>query len=502
MLSEPLEQYSAKGRDMTKPLFSGSEWNFQLIDNSMKALEDIAPELKLDIYPNCLEIVSSEQMLDAYASVGLPVMYKHWSFGKKFSREFDLYRKGKTGLAYELVLNTNPCINFLMEENTACTQVLVLAHAAFGHNHFFKNNHLFKQWTDAESIIDYLVFARNYIADCEQRYGQEAVEKTLDAAHALMNHGVNRYGRPAKISLVKEKQRQQEREKYLEEQVNALWRTVPKLNQSEEEVIQPHWLKQPEENLLYFLEKRSPILETWQREILRIVRKIAQYFYPQYQTKVANEGWASFTHYYMMNRLWDQGYIDDGGMLEFIKLHTSVLYQPEYDSKWYNGLNPYYLGFEIFNEIRRICTEPDSEDEVLFPDLVGTNWVDSCIDAVANYRDESFIRQFLSPKTCRKMRLFLLADDSENDYQIQAIHNKEGYRDIRRTLADQYLVDNYFPKIEIIDVDHLGTRKLTLQFHQDKGKKLTKEYSKVVKFIEYLWGFDVELVNQDGDTIG
>lgn len=486
---------------MAKPLFRGSEWDFDLINNSIKALDDIAPELKLNTYPNQIEIVEASQMLDAYASVGLPVMYKHWSFGKKFSREFDLYRKGKTGLAYELVLNTNPCINFLMEENTACTQVLVLAHAAFGHNHFFKNNHLFKQWTDAESIIDYLVFARNYIADCEQRHGYEAVEKTLDAAHALMYHAVNRYGRPAKISLEKEKQRQAEREKFLEEQVNALWRTVPLKQNKQEEDTKSHFLKQPEENILYFLEKRSPVLETWQREILRIVRKIAQYFYPQYQTKVANEGWASFTHYYMMNRLWDQGYIDDGGMLEFIKLHTSVLYQPDYDSKWYSGLNPYYLGFEIFNEIKRICSEPDREDELLFPELVGTNWVDACVDAVANYRDESFVRQFLSPKTCRKMKLFLLADDSENDYTVKAIQDGQGFKQIRKTLADQYLVDNYFPKIEIVDVDHLGTRKLTLQFYQEKGRRLTNEATKVITYIRSLWGFDVELVNQDGDLI-
>lgn len=488
---------------MGKPLFSGSEWKFDLINNAMQALDDIAPELKLNTYPNQLEIVNSEQMLDAYASVGLPVMYKHWSFGKKFSREFDLYRKGKTGLAYELVLNTNPCINFLMEENTACTQVLVLAHAAYGHNHFFKNNHLFKQWTDAESIIDYLVFARNYIAECEQRYGREKVERTLDAAHSLMHYGVNRYGRPAKLSLEKEKRRQAEREKYLQEQVNALWRTLPNSNQhKEEEDTKKQFLKQPEENLLYFLEKRSPILETWQREVLRIVRKMAQYFYPQYQTKVANEGWASFTHYYMMNRLWDQGYLDDGAMLEFIKLHTSVLYQPEFNHKWYSGLNPYYLGFEIFSEIRRICTEPDKEDEDLFPDLVGTNWVDACVDAVANYRDESFIRQFLSPKTCKKMGLFLLGDDSKNDYKVKAIQNEQGFKQIRKSLADQYLIDNYFPKIEIVDVDHLGTRKLTLQFYQEKGRRLTNDAAKVISYIEDLWGFDVELVNQNGELIG
>jgi len=242
-----------------KPLFTGSEWDFELIENTFEALDDIAPELKLDLYPNQIEIITSEQMLDAYASVGLPVMYKHWSFGKKFSEEADMYRKGQRGLAYEIVLNTNPCINFLMEENSAMTQVLVTAHAAYGHNHVFKNNYMFKQWTDAESIIDYLTFSKNFISDCEERYGYDKVERTLDAAHALMTHGVDRYQRPTKLSLVKEREKQEARKEYLQQQVNDLWKTVPKDNKPV--VEDKKFLKEPEENILYFLEKKSPKLE-------------------------------------------------------------------------------------------------------------------------------------------------------------------------------------------------------------------------------------------------
>lgn len=478
-----------------KYLFEGSEWNFELINRTMHELDLIAPELKLDIYPNQLEIITSEQMLDAYASVGLPVMYKHWSFGKQFSRETELYRKGKRGLAYEMVLNTNPTINFLMEENTACTQVLVLAHAAYGHNHVFKNNYLFKQWTDADSIVDYLVFAKNYISECEEKYGFEQVEKTLDAAHALMNHSVDRYNRPAKLSVQKEKERQAERKAYLQQQVNDLWRTVPVNLTSEQK--EEKFLQDSQENILYFLEKKSPKLETWQREILRIVRKLAQYFEPQRETKVLNEGWASFTHYYMMNRLWDKGLLSEGAMLEFYQLHTSVLYQPDFNSPYYSGLNPYYLGFNIFDEIRRVCTNPTAEDKEYFPDLVGTNWVDTCIDAVANYRDESFIRQFLTPTLCRKMGLFLLNDNNKSDYEIKAIHDASGFRKIRSTLADQYLTENYMPKIEIVDVDYNGSRKLTLMYYRTNNRELSNAATAVVKHIETLWGFSVDLVDQD-----
>ena len=136
-------------------------------------------------------------MLDAYASIGMPLFYKHWSFGKHFARNEAIYRAGMQGLAYEIVINSNPCISYIMEENTATMQALVIAHAAFGHNHFFKNNYLFQQWTDADGILDYLDFAKGYIAQCEERYGEAQVERLLDAAHALMSHGVHRYPAPA-----------------------------------------------------------------------------------------------------------------------------------------------------------------------------------------------------------------------------------------------------------------------------------------------------------------
>ncbi|TMP77083.1 SpoVR family protein, partial [Pseudoalteromonas ruthenica] len=106
-------------------------------------------------------------------------------------------------------------------------QALVMAHACYGHNSFFKGNYLFKTWTDASSIIDYLLFAKNYIAQCEQKYGIDEVENLLDSCHALMNYGVDRYKRPQQISLFEEQKRQKEREDYLQSQVNELWRTIP-----------------------------------------------------------------------------------------------------------------------------------------------------------------------------------------------------------------------------------------------------------------------------------
>ena len=118
-------------------------------------------ELGLDVYPNQIEVITAEQMLDAYSSIGMPLFYKHWSFGKHFAQHEALYRAGMQGLAYEIVINSNSHASATSWRRTRrrCRRWCI-AHAAFGHNHFFKNNYLFKQWTDADGILDYLDFAK------------------------------------------------------------------------------------------------------------------------------------------------------------------------------------------------------------------------------------------------------------------------------------------------------------------------------------------------------
>ena len=193
-------------------LYQRADWDFDTIRRIHDAIERVAvDELGLNVYPNQIEIITAEQMLDAYASTGMPLFYKHWSFGKHFARNETLYRKGWQGLAYEIVINSNPCVVYIMEKNSATMQATVLAHAAFGHNHFFKNNYLFRQWTDAEGILDYLDFAKTYITRCEERYGHQAVEQVLDAAHALMSQGVHRYPRKKRPDLASEQRRERER---------------------------------------------------------------------------------------------------------------------------------------------------------------------------------------------------------------------------------------------------------------------------------------------------
>lgn len=270
-----------------RSLINKSDWDERTIEAFAQVIDRITKDyLKLDTYPNQFEIVSSEQLLDAYSLIGLPISYNHWKFGKDFIVNQNQYKKGRMGLSYEMVINTNPCISYNLEDNDTCLMTLVYAHVQ-GHNAFFKNNYMFKQWTQADAIVDYMVFAKNYIAKCEEKYGYEEVELTLDACHALMNYGVDKYKKPVSISAKDEQERLKKKIEDDRVLLNEIWRTIP---QKTDRVKVSKFPKQPEENILYFIEKNSPILKEWQRELVRIVRKISQYFYPQAQTKVINEG--------------------------------------------------------------------------------------------------------------------------------------------------------------------------------------------------------------------
>jgi len=486
-----------------KPLFGGSDWNFEIIQRIYDTVERVAAsELALDTYPNQLEVITAEQMLDAYSSTGMPLLYKHWSFGKQFLINEMMYRKGMSGLAYELVINSNPCINYIMEENSATMQTLVIAHAAFGHNHFFKNNYLFKQWTDADGILDYLEFAKGYIGSCEERYGQAEVERVLDAAHALMHQGVHRYPRAQARDLKAEAQRKAERHAHQEQIYNDLWRTLPrgKARTPTAADDRRQRLNLPQENILYFLEKSAPRLEPWQREILRITRLIAQYFYPQTQTKVMNEGAATYCHYRIMTALHEQGHITEGAFLEFLQSHTSVVNQPMFDSGRFSGFNPYWLGFNIMQDVALICTNPTEEDRQWFPEIAGGGDVEGTLKHIwANYRDESFITQFLSPRLIRSWKMFKLSDRKGNaNLRVDAIHDERGYREIRRSLARQYDISWQEPDIQIVDVDMAGDRKLILEHHVINGALLDEaDADRVLRHLADLWGYEVCLREMD-----
>lgn len=495
----PLTHMKPLARRPEHPLPSPSDWTFELIEQYHDVIRQTAERYGLDTYPNQLEVITAEQMMDAYASVGMPVNYRHWSYGKEFIATERNYKRGQMGLAYEIVINSDPCIAYLMEENTLAMQALVIAHACYGHNSFFKNNYLFRMWTDASSIIDYLVYAKNYVADCEQRHGLDAVEATLDSCHALMNHGVDRYRRPAKLSLAQEQAMRKDREAYAQRQVNDLWRTLPRRQEDEAKAEEKRrFPDEPQENLLYFIEKNAPLLEPWQREIVRIVRKIAQYFYPQRQTQVMNEGWATFWHHRLLNTMYDDGYLSDGMMIEWLKSHTNVVSQPPMSQ-----INPYALGFAMYTDLKRICEHPTSEDREWFPSIAGTDWLPTLDHAMRNFKDESFVAQYLSPKLMRDFRFFsILDDEKQSEYEISAIHDEAGYQYVRQALSRQYDLSTREPNIQVWNVNLRGDRSLTLRHTQHLDRPLHDEAQEVLKHVARLWGFGVHLesVNGRGDV--
>ncbi len=502
-----------RNRRKNQPLFTSAEWDFDTIKTAYEAIAKVASrDLKLDTYPNQIEVITAEQMLDAYTSTGMPLMYRHWSFGKQFAQESIGYKRGMRSLAYELVINSNPCISYVMEENSATMQTLVLAHAAFGHNHFFKNNYLFRQWTNADTILDYLAFAKDYVKECEERHGMEAVESVMDAAHALMRQGVSRQPKiPVSSKSTRIEKRRKRRKAHQEATYDDLWRTLPRPKNpargADEAELQgggeTEGLGLPEENVLYFLEKHAPRLKDWQRELLRIVRMLAQYFYPQRQTKMMNEGCATFVHYEIMNRMYERGLLTEGSMLEMLHLHSSVVMQPPFYDRRFSGINPYALGFAMMRDIQRICEDPTDEDKDWFPEFAGNgDAMGTLKDAWANYRDESFILQFLSPTVIRDFKLFALHDESdEPEVEVTAIHNEVGYRETRRCLARHYDASEQDPDIRITDADLSGTRRLTLTHYVRDGRLLGKQdCERTLQHLAQLWGHRVKLLEVDSGS--
>ncbi len=487
-------------------LFKSAEWDFSTLQRIYDAIEEVArPRFGLNCFPVRLEIINAEQMLDAYSSVGLPINYKHWSFGKHFAQQEASYRKGYSGLAYEIVINSNPCLCYLAEQNTATMQAVVIAHAAFGHNHFFRNNYLFKDWTDPDNILEYLSFAQKYIAECEERHGYGAVERTLDAAHALRHHGIFQ-SRRSRRSPAADRERERDRRRYEETSYRDIWRTLPPTKAEPNAAdLSEREFSLPTENILYFIEKHSTKLQDWQREIVRIVRTMAQYFFPQRLTKVLNEGCASYYHYRIMHDLHERGLINDGSFFEFLTSHSSLVTQPEFDDpRSVIGINPYALGLGIVQDIERMCMTPTEEDRAWFPAFAGSrDPINVLLDLWAGYRDESFIAQYLSPHMMRKWRMFSLVDDDADPFlHISAIHDTSGYERIRRVLARQYDFGAVQPDIQVVKADIEGDRVLVLE-HQTHDRVMLDpdECCRTLDYLADMWGYDAVLQEKDGTTL-
>lgn len=487
-----------------KPLPYQTEWTFELLDCYDQAIANKAKEFNLDIYPRKIEIINSEQMIDAYATSGLPLIYPHWSFGKQFIELEKQYRHGQLELAYEIVINSNPCHAYLMAESPLVMQAIVIAHACYGHNAFFKNNFTFKLWSDPDTILEYLIWAKQKILDHEKRHGIQAVEKIIDACHALKTMAIHHYPRKQKLSLREEEEALEAKKSSLQEQVNVLWHTLPSAQDKTRSIQSQRYPTYPEENILQFIEENAPHLAPWEREVIHIIRSLAQYFYPQRQTKMMNEGYATFWHYQLIQSLYDDGYLTDEFMMQFIQYHSQVISQSGFDDTNYYGINPYNLGYKIFQDIKRTCEDPSEEDRHCFPDLVNQHWTQAVDFAMRNFKDESFVSQYLSPRLIRELKLFTVLDDSkQSDLEISAIHDAAGYGKIRQTLSNMYNLSILEPNIQVYHADIQGDHSLTLRHYPHRERPLSPDTPQVLKQIYQLWGHPVhcESVTEAGSIL-
>jgi stage V sporulation protein R len=389
-----------------------------------ETIEEMASSLGLNYYPQEFEVIGFNEMLGYEAYSGMPSRYPHWSFGKSYEKSKTLYDHNLTGLPYEMVINSNPCLAYLMRDNTLLLQILTMAHV-YGHNDFFKNNRLFVEGTDASETVEMLKRnadkVRRYISD--PSIGYEKVEKILNAAHAL------RY-QVSRIAGEKKK----------------------KYGNAKEEL---------EDDILYFIIKNSSLSE-WEKSLVEIVRNESLYFIPQIETKIMNEGWASYWHYTILNEL----KLPQGLHLEFIKRHNDVI-RPHLGS-----LNPYYLGFLMFQDIeRRYGREKIFEVRTL-------------------ERDSSFIRRYLTYELCAEANLFQYGEKG-NDYIIEEISDEEGWKQIRNTISSNCGMGS-IPVIKVVDVDE-KTNVLTLEHVYDSRELLVNYAHSTLKHVQELWSFPVEL---------
>lgn len=461
---------------MVKPFFNSSSWSPKDVANIWPVIQDVGHDLGFDFYDAEFHILNSDQMCEMYANIGLPISLPHWRYGREYLTQKNEYIKGKSGLAYEMVINTDPCICYLMESNTSIMTATVIAHASCGHSDVFKNHYLFNK-TDAKHIVPFLRYSREYILECEQKYGVDEVENTLNAIMCWENHAVFKTNKPRRKTKgdkcneiknwVEEKERLEKLR--LDNHLTAEQYELLKLdlddkikNLDPEEINKHTPTGYDTENILYFVEKYTKSLSLWQIELVRIIRQINQYFLPQIQTQVINEGWATLADYTIMQELNRRGYLTDGQYVEYLEDHSSVINQylhlPSYTTvgnavKGVNLINPYYLGFKTFWELKRVCEQPTKEDEEMFPDYCNTDWKKTLRFAMENYKDESFLLQYFHPNTCQEMKMCGIYTNENIDYYlVEADHSREHFESMKEFLAKNYLSRNGVPQIDIDEV--------------------------------------------------
>ena len=414
------------------------EWDERIIE--------LAESHNLDWYPIIYETCDYYEMIGNMAYHGMPTHYRHWSFGKSFERTHAMYNAGLEGLPYELIINSNPSLAYLMEENPFYLQVLIMCHCV-GHSDFFKNNITFAN-TNADNVLLRMRNAKRFVDNLieDPSVGVEKVERILDAAHAISLQVPRRHTRYIP-------QKEQKKELIFDIKHGAF---------EGKESPDPRKIPvSPEPNILAFLAECSATLEDWERELLQFALEDAEYFMPQIRTKIMNEGWASYWHYRMMHEL----DLPDSMHIPFLKMHNEVV-RPHLGS-----INPYHLGFYLFQKIEE------------------RHGLEECFIARESLNDESFLRQYLTEEDCVDLNLFSFGLDKK-EFIIEDVSDHEGWKSVKQNLIKQVSANN-IPSIVVEGVDEANI--LTLK-HEHDGRDLELEYAEsVVDHITTIWGDVVRL---------
>lgn len=449
-------------------------WTVKDLEYWDERIQEKVDAFGLDCFPQEFEVCDHEQMLGYMAYHGLPAHYPHWSYGKAFEKLKTLYDYGISGLPYEMVINSNPALAYLMRENSLCLQVLTIAHV-YGHNDFFKNNFSFRDTNPSAAVARSKLRADRVRSYAENpAIGLTAVESLLDAAHAL---SLNCRRHTAIRKLDRREQQQQAVE-------TAAPPYDPYANIHKRPEHQEPDLNQlpldPEEDLLLFIAEHNPYLEDWQRDLLQMVHEEAQYFIPQMETKIINEGWASYWHYTIMNSL----ELPEDLHLEFLVHHNQVVRPHPGD------INPYHIGFSLWQDLRRRYDQPTNEDIERYgePDKSG---LEKLFEIRETDRDASFLRRFLNQGLMHDLDLF--------EYQhrngrvvVDKVSDQDNWQAVKDTLLANTGMATV-PVIRIRDADFHHSRILYLQ-HEHEGRDLHPEYmEKTLSYLHQLWGRQVLL---------
>lgn len=442
---------------------------------AIEEITEIAKGFGLDFYPMRYEICPAE-VIYTFGAYGMPTRFSHWSFGKAFHRMKLQYDLGLSKI-YELVINSDPCYAFLLEGNSLIQNKLIVAHV-LAHCDFFKNNARFSNTN--RQMVESMAASAERIRQYEMNYGKKAVEEFLDAVLSIQEH-VDASLTFSKFLWDRESDYKENKENVAKKvgQYDDLWSldegeraANPERQRKERRGFPP----EPEKDLVLFIEEYSTALEPWQRDVMTIIRDEMLYFWPQLETKIMNEGWASYWH----QRILREMDLTEEEAIEFAKLNAGVL-QP---SRTY--INPYYLGLKIFEDIERRWNEPTEEERANFDRLPGKGR-EKIFEVRETDSDLSFIRNYLTRELVEELDLYIFAQQG-NEWTI----TDKNWEHVR----DQLIVSRVnggYPYLVVEDGDFNRNGELLIG-HRYEGIELDVKYiEKTLPYVYTLWGKSTHL---------